>query len=77
MFICLSVTYINSVFRKVKKYYPQVILEECTFVVKEKQMSEYITDDIEVPYADSYREDFDKGISFAENSNEENSNKEN
>ena len=40
-------------------------------------MSEYITDDIEIPYADSYREDFDKGISFAENSNEENSNKEN
>ena len=37
-FICLSVTLINSVFRTGKNYYPQVFLEECKYVVKEKKV---------------------------------------
>ena len=32
-FTCLSVILIDSVFRTGKKYYPQVFLEECKFVV--------------------------------------------
>ena len=35
-FICLSVILIDSVFRTGKHYYPQVFLEECKYVVKEK-----------------------------------------
>ena len=35
-FICLSVILIDSVFRTDKNYYPQVFLEECRYVVKEK-----------------------------------------
>ena len=35
-FICLSVILIDSVFRTGKNYYPQVFLEECKYVVKEK-----------------------------------------
>ena len=69
--IFLSVILINSVFRTDNNYYSQVFLEECKYVVKEKNMLEYITDDIEIS-SDSDRENSDE-----ENSDEENSNKEN
>ena len=64
-FIFLSVILINSVFRTGNNYYPQVFLDEFEYAVKEKKMSEYITDDVG-NYSDSDRAD----------SNEENSNEE-
>ena len=48
-----------------------MFLEECKCVVEEKQMPEYITDDIEIS-SDSDREDSDE-----ENCNEENSDENN
>ena len=68
-FICWSVILINSVFRTGKNYYPWVFLEECEYVVKEKEMPEYITDDIEIS-SDSEREDSCEEISNEENSDE-------
>ena len=62
--ICLSVILIDSVYKKDKNYYPQVFLEECKYVVKEKKKSKFITDNKEIS-----SDDFDK-----ENSDEENSN---
>ena len=47
-----------------------MFLEECKFGVKEKKMSEYITDDIEISSDDSNREDSDEEISNRENSDE-------
>ena len=47
-FICLSVILINSAFRAGKKYYPQVFLEECKYVIKEKKIPKYIIDNIEI-----------------------------
>ena len=44
-FICLSVILVDSVFRIVKNYYPQVFLEEYKYIVKERNIPEYITDD--------------------------------
>ena len=55
---------IDLVFRKGKSYYPQVFLEECKYFVKEKEVPEYITDDIEFSDSNregSYEENFDKG----------------
>ena len=75
-FICLSVILIDSVFRTGKNYYPQVFLEECKYVVKEKKIPKYIIDDIEIS-SDSDEENFDKEISDEENSDEENSDEEN
>ena len=69
--ICISVILVDSVYRKDKDYYPQVFLEECKYVVKEKKMPEYITDDIEIS-SDSDRKDSYEESSFEENSNEEN-----
>ena len=62
---------INSVFRTGKNYYSKVFLEGCKYVVKEKKMTEYITDNKEI-YSDSDSEDSDE-----ENSNEENYDKRN
>ena len=56
---------INSVFRTGNNYYPQVFLDEFEYAVKEKKMSEYITDDVG-NYSDS-----DRAGSNEENSNEE------
>ena len=38
--ICLSVIFINSVFRTDKNYYPQVFLEKCIYIVKKKNDEE-------------------------------------
>ena len=57
---------IDSVFKACKNYYPQVFLEECKYVVKEKKIPEYIIDDIEIFF------DSDKENSDDENYNEEN-----
>ena len=45
-FICLPVILIDSVSRTGKNYYPQVFLE-CKYIVNEKKMPEYITDNTE------------------------------
>ena len=47
-----------------------MLLEEFRYVIREKKMPEYVTDDIEISSDDSARED-----SHEENSNEENHNK--
>ena len=46
--ICLSVVLIDSVFTTGNIYHPQVFLEECKYVVKEKKMLKYIIDKIEI-----------------------------
>ena len=48
---------IDSVFRTSGNYYPQVFLEECKYVVKERNIYDYITDNIETSSDDSDRED--------------------
>ena len=65
--IRLLVALIDSVHRKDKDYYPQVLLEECKYVVKERKMSKFVTDDIEISSNDSNRENSDE-----QNPNEEN-----
>ena len=72
-FICLSVILIDSVFRTGKNYYPQVFLEECKYVVKEKKIPNYIIGNVEIS-SDSDRENSNEENSGEENSNEENSN---
>ena len=57
---------IDSVLRSGENYYPQLFLEECKYVVKEKMMPEYISDKLEIS-SDSHRANSDE-----ENSDEEN-----
>ena len=57
---------IDLVSQRDNKYYPQVFLEECKYVVKEKKTSKFIIDNIEISSDDSDKEDSDE-----ENSDEE------
>ena len=75
-FISLSVILIASFFRSGKKYYPQVFLEECKYVVKEKKFPKYIIEDIE-DFSDSDRENSDRETSDEGNWDEENSDEKN
>ena len=60
-FISLPIILIDSVLRTGNNYYPQVVLEECEYIVQEKTMPEYITDDLEIS-GDSDRENSDQEI---------------
>ena len=62
----------DFVFRLGKNYYPQVVLEGCKYIVKEK-VSKYITDVIETSSDDSDEKDSDEENSNEENPDEENS----
>ena len=61
---------LDSVFRVGKNYYSQVSLEEYKYVVKEKKIPKYITDDTEMS-SDSDRENSDEESSGRENSDRE------
>ena len=68
LLISLIDSLINSVFRTDNNYYPQVFLEECKYLVKEKKISKYIIEKIEIS-SDSDRENSN---SDKENFDEEN-----
>ena len=70
--ICLSTILIDFVSRTGENYYPQLFLEECKFVVKEKKILEYMTDDIEIYSDDCDRAFSDEEVSHKQNSDEEN-----
>ena len=59
---------IESAYGKDKNYFPQVFWEECKYVVKEKKMPKFNTEDTEISSDDSDKEDSD--YSDEENSNE-------
>ena len=61
---------LDSAFRTGKNYYSQVSLEEYKYVVKEKKIPKYITDDTEMS-SDSDRENSDEESSGRENSDRE------
>ena len=79
-FICLSVILIDSVFRTVNNYCPQVFLEEFKHVIKDKKIHNYIADDVEISsdsnQENSYEEilekiQMEKNSDYEENSDEE------
>ena len=69
--VCLSVISVDSVSRTGNNYYPQMFLKECKYVIKEKKMSKYIIDNIEIS-SDSDRGHSDEKHSYGENSGKEN-----
>ena len=63
---------IDSVFRTGKNCYPQVFLEECKCVFKEKKIPKYIIDDIEFS-SDTDGENSEEEISDEDNFTEKKS----
>ena len=65
--ISLSVILINFVSKMGKNYYPQLFLEKCEFIAKQKKTSRYINNDIETS-----SDDLDRAASIEENFQEQN-----
>ena len=57
-----------------KNYYPEVFLEECKYIIKERKIHKYIIDDVEIS-SDSDEEIIEK-TQMEKHSNEENSDEE-
>ena len=55
--ICIPVVLIDSHFRKGKNYYPQVFLEECKYIVMEKEMPKYITENLVIYFEEEYSDE--------------------
>ena len=60
-FLCFSVILIDSVLKMGKKYYPQVFLDDCKYVVKETKMIQFLYDELEINFVGSdYSGEFDE-----------------
>ena len=60
--VCFTITLIDSVFKLDKHYYPEIYLEECKYVVKEKKMSKFIGRDKEFFLGESDYEVSDENV---------------
>lgn len=45
--ICLSLVLTGSILKMSKSYYPQLLLEEFKYIVKERKVTRHITEDLE------------------------------
>ena len=50
---CLSIIMIDSVIKANKKYYPQILLEECKYTQEKIKIENYINEDLEDSESDS------------------------
>ena len=57
--ICVWVLLIDSVFKMNKNYYLKLLLEECKYIVKEKEVTRRNTEDLEMPSDESEKEESD------------------
>lgn len=51
--ICLSLVLTASILKMSKSYYPQLLLEEFKYIVKERKVTRHITEDLEYSDDDS------------------------
>ena len=49
---CLSLIMLDSVIRVNRKYYPQIFLEECKYVIRKNKMENLINDDLDLNSSD-------------------------
>ena len=56
---CLSLIMLDSVIRVNKKYYPQIFLEECKYVIRKNKMENLINDDLDLNSSDESESESD------------------
>ena len=56
---CLSITMIDSVIKANKKYYPQILLEECKYVQEKIKTENYIDEESDSDSNDETESDID------------------
>ena len=49
----------DSVLKIGKNYYSQVFLEECKYIIKDKKINKYISNNLEISFDDSDKESLD------------------
>ena len=49
---CLSLIMLDSGIKVNKKYYPQILLEECKYVIRKNKMENLINDDLDLSSSD-------------------------
>ena len=49
---CLSLIILDSVIRANKKFYPQILLEKCKYVIRKKKMENLINNDLSLSSSD-------------------------
>ena len=49
----MSIIILDSIIKVNKKYYPQILLEECKYEVKNKKVENLINDDLELTSSDN------------------------
>ena len=55
---CLSLIMLDSVIRVNKKYYPQTLLEECKYEIKNNKMENFVNDDLELSSFDNESDNY-------------------
>ena len=50
---CLSLIMLDSVIRVNKKYYPQTLLEECKYIIKNNKTENLFNDDLDLSSSDN------------------------
>ena len=65
---CLSLIMLDSVIRVNKKFYPQIFLEECKYVIRKNKMENLINDDLDLSSSDESDNESDSDIYSDESS---------
>ena len=66
---CLSLIMLDSVIRVNKKFYPQIFLEECQYVIRKNKMENLINDDLGLSSSDESDNEIDSDKSDNEINN--------
>ena len=64
---CISLIMLDSVIRVNKKYYPQTLLEECKYVIKNNKMENLINHDLTLTSSDDSDNESDEGDNESDN----------
>ena len=56
---CILLIVLESVISVNKKYYPQTLLEECRYVIRENKMENLINDDLDLSSSDEFDNESD------------------
>ena len=64
---CISLIMLDSVIRVNKKYYPQTLLEECKYAIRENKMKKLINHDLSLSSSDESDNESDEGDNKSDN----------
>ena len=70
---CLSLIMLDTVIKVNKKYYPQIVLQECKYVIRNNKIENLINDDLDLSSSDESDNETDNEIDNESDSETDNS----